>query len=123
MAAAKRLKDEDGLNFGVINARFVKPLDTDTILKAVDLLPLVVTVEEGTLEGGFGSALIEAEHAACLAARYVVRRGFADRFVEHGERGELLANAGLDANGLVALVRKHREIESEAGSLSAAGLR
>lgn len=122
MAAAKKLKDEDGLNFGVINARFVKPLDTETILKAVDLLPLVVTVEEGTLEGGFGSAVLEAANAAGLDTRNVVRRGFADRFIEHGERGELLADAGLDAAGLVAVVRKHREADAEAGSLSGVGI-
>lgn len=122
VAAAKRLKDEDGLNFGVINARFVKPLDTETIFKAIDLCPLVVTVEEGTLEGGFGSAVLEAANAAGLDTRNVVRRGFADRFIEHGERGELLADAGLDAAGLVALVRQRREAEAEAGSLSGAGI-
>src|SRR5262249_48961611 len=53
--AAEKLRDE-GLNIGVINARFAKPIDKDTILRAVELLPVVVTVEEGTLEGGFGSA-------------------------------------------------------------------
>ena len=45
---------DDGLSIGVINARFVKPLDKTTLLKAVEEMPLVVTVEEGTLEGGFG---------------------------------------------------------------------
>ena len=68
VAAAKRLAAE-GLDIGVINARFVKPLDRDTILKAVETLPLVVTVEEGTLEGGFGSAVLEAANAAGLDAQ------------------------------------------------------
>ena len=57
--AADRLADE-GIDFGVINARFVKPLDTATILRAVRECPLVVTVEEGVLMGGFGSAVLEA---------------------------------------------------------------
>ncbi len=108
LAAAKLLRDEDGLQFGVINARFVKPLDTETILKAVDLLPLVVTVEEGTLEGGFGSAVLEAANSAGLDTRSIVRKGIHDRFVEHGERAELLADLGLDVAGLVAAVRKAR---------------
>ena len=55
-------------------------------------MPLVVTVEEGTLEGGFGSAVLEAANAAGLDTRNVVRLGMPDRFIEHGERNELLAD-------------------------------
>jgi len=108
MAAAKQLR-EYGIHFGVINARFVKPLDGETILRAIDVLPMVVTVEEGTLEGGFGSAVLEAANVAGLDTRNVFRRGIPDRFVEHGERGELLAELGLDANGLAETVRKNRD--------------
>jgi 1-deoxy-D-xylulose-5-phosphate synthase len=108
--AMERLREE-GIQVGVINARFAKPLDRTTILKAVEELPLVVTVEEGTLEGGFGSAVLEAANAAGLDTRRVVRLGLPDRFVEHGERGELLADLGLDADGICATVRRalHRE--------------
>ena len=56
----------------------------------------MVTVEEGTLEGGFGSALLEAANAAGLDTRHIVRLGLPDRFIEHAERGELLADLGLD---------------------------
>src|SRR5262245_1564321 len=104
--AAARLREEDGLELGVINARFAKPLDRTTLLRAVEQMPLVVTVEEGTLEGGFGSALLEAANAAGLDTRNVVRLGLPDRFVEHAERGELLADRGLDVNGLCAAVRR-----------------
>jgi 1-deoxy-D-xylulose-5-phosphate synthase len=104
--AAQRLRQEDGLNIGVINARFVKPLDRVTLLKAVDEQPLVVTVEEGTLEGGFGSALLEAANSAGMNTSHVVRLGLPDRFVEHGERHELLAELGLDVDGLCASVRR-----------------
>jgi 1-deoxy-D-xylulose-5-phosphate synthase len=103
--AAARLREE-GLDIGVINARFVKPLDTATILRAVETLPLVVTVEEGTLEGGFGSAVLEAANGAGLETRNIVRLGLPDRFVEHGERGELLAEVGLDEEGICAAVRR-----------------
>ena len=102
-AAALR---EEGLNLGVINARFMKPLDRATLLRAIEEMPLVVTVEEGTLEGGFGSAVLEAANSAGLDTSHVVRLGLPDRFIEHGERGELLADLGLDVSGLCATVRR-----------------
>jgi 1-deoxy-D-xylulose-5-phosphate synthase len=115
--AADRLRSE-GLSVGVINARFAKPIDRTTLLKAVDQVPVVVTVEEGTLEGGFGSALLEAANATGLDTRNIVRLGLPDRFVEHAERPELLADLGLDANGICAAVKRalghtHEHAEAE----------
>ncbi len=112
MAAAKKLRAE-GFHMGVINARFVKPLDKDIILRAVETLPLVVTVEEGTLEGGFGSAVLEAANAAGLDTRNIIRRGIPDQFIEHGERHELLADLGLTAEGLADVVREHHSTQAE----------
>src|SRR5207302_6943441 len=66
--AAERLRQE-GLCIGVLNARFAKPIDKQTLLRAVEDVPLVVTVEEGTLQGGFGSALLEAANTAGLETR------------------------------------------------------
>jgi 1-deoxy-D-xylulose-5-phosphate synthase len=103
--AAEKLRSE-GLDIGVINARFAKPLDRATLLKAVEEVPLVVTVEEGTLEGGFGSALLEAANDARLDTRNIVRLGIPDRFVEHAERNELFADLGLDVAGLCRTVRQ-----------------
>jgi 1-deoxy-D-xylulose-5-phosphate synthase len=110
IAAAKKLQAH-GLDIGVINARFVKPLDRETILRAVETLPLVVTVEEGTIEGGFGSAVLEAANAAGLDSRNVVRCGIPDKFIEHGDRGELLSDCGLSVDKLVRLVRSFRGAE------------
>jgi 1-deoxy-D-xylulose-5-phosphate synthase len=107
--AAERLRAE-GIHVGVVNARFAKPLDKATLLKAVAELPLVVTVEEGTLEGGFGSAVLEAANAAGLDTRRIVRLGIPDRFIEHGERAELLADLGLDANGMCSAVRNQLSV-------------
>jgi 1-deoxy-D-xylulose-5-phosphate synthase len=103
--AAEKLRAE-GLEVGVINARFCKPLDRTTLLKAVEEVPLVVTVEEGTLEGGFGSAVLEAANEARLDTRHILRLGLPDRFIEHAERSELLADLGLDVNGLCDAVRR-----------------
>src|SRR5205085_8563716 len=96
---------------GVINARFVKPLDKETLLRAVETLPFVATVEEGTIEGGFGSAVLEAANAAGVDARNLIRFGIPDRFIEHGDRGELMAELGLHPEGLANAIRKYREAQ------------
>lgn len=105
MTVAAELRKE-GYDFGVINARFVKPLDTETILRAVSECPVVITVEEGTLMGGFGSAVLEAASEAGLDTSRVHRLGIPDQFVEHGERDELLADLGLDEKGIMAACRR-----------------
>jgi 1-deoxy-D-xylulose-5-phosphate synthase len=111
--AAEKLRKEDGLEIGVVNARFAKPLDKATVLRAVEELPLVVTVEEGTLEGGFGSAVLEAANGAGLDTRNIVRLGIPDRFIEHAERGELLTALGLDVDGICRAVRRGLDRRSE----------
>ncbi|MBV8677558.1 MAG: hypothetical protein JO355_10395, partial [Planctomycetaceae bacterium] len=88
------------LRIGVVNARFVKPLDVATVLKAVEECGFVVTVEEGCLMGGFGSAVLEAASDAGLATGHVRRLGLPDRFVLHAERDEQLAEVGLDVAGI-----------------------
>jgi 1-deoxy-D-xylulose-5-phosphate synthase len=110
--AAERLRRETGMDLAVINARFAKPLDRSTILRAVEQLPFVVTVEEGALEGGFGSAVLEAANVAGLDTRPIVRLGIPDRFIEHAERSELLADLGLDVNGICASVQRAAEVWS-----------
>jgi len=103
--AAERLCAE-GFDIGVINARFLKPLDTETILKAINECGFVITVEEAALAGGFGSAVLEAAADAGLDASRVRRLGIPDQFIEHGERDELLADLGLDVAGMVAMCRE-----------------
>jgi 1-deoxy-D-xylulose-5-phosphate synthase len=112
LKAAAELRRE-GLSVGVVNARFVKPLDRATVAKALSEASLVVTVEEGALEGGFGSAVLEAANAAGLGAQNVLRLGLPDRFVEHAERGELLAELGLDAAGIARSVRRRLQQAAE----------
>jgi 1-deoxy-D-xylulose-5-phosphate synthase len=65
----------------------------------------VVTVEEASLMGGFGSAVLEAATDAGLNTSHVRRLGIPDSFIEHGERAELLADLGLDTAGIVAACR------------------
>jgi 1-deoxy-D-xylulose-5-phosphate synthase len=108
LAVAEQLRGE-GLDVGVVNARFVKPLDTETILRAVRECGFVVTVEEAALAGGFGSAVLEAASEAGLDTSHVRRLGVPDHFVEHGERDELLAELGLDVTGIADTCRQLAE--------------
>ena len=101
LKVAERLKTEHGLRVGVINARFVKPLDRATIIKAIEECSFVLTIEEGCLLGGFGSAVLEAANDAGLNASHVRRVGLPDRFILHAERDEQLCEVGLDVDGLV----------------------
>jgi 1-deoxy-D-xylulose-5-phosphate synthase len=100
LRAARRLQDQ-GLDVGVVNARFVKPPDADVIERALRQGSFVVTVEEGCLAGGWGSAVLETAIDAGWDARRLRRLGLPDRFIEHGERQALLADVGLDADGIV----------------------
>ncbi|HEY2414109.1 MAG TPA: 1-deoxy-D-xylulose-5-phosphate synthase [Pirellulaceae bacterium] len=108
----------DGLQVGVVNARFAKPLDGELIERALRECGFVVTVEEGCLMGGFGSAVLEAASEMGLDASRVKRLGIPDRFIEHAERAELLADLKLNASGIAAACRELAEQgESVAASL------
>lgn len=104
IAAAERLR-EAGLDVGVVNARFVKPLDRDIVLRAFEQCGFVVTVEEAALMGGFGSAVLEAASDAGCDTTRIRRLGIPDHFIEHGDRAELLADLGLDVDGIAAACR------------------
>jgi len=101
LRAAEILRRDHGLRVGVINARFVKPLDEAVILQTLTESPFVVTVEEGCLMGGFGAAVLELANAHRIDTRHVTRLGLPDRFIMHAERDEQLAEVGLDVEGLV----------------------
>jgi 1-deoxy-D-xylulose-5-phosphate synthase len=100
LRAAERLRDRYGLRVGVVNARFIKPLDRVTIAKAIEECGFVLTVEEGCLMGGFGSAVLEAANDASLPTSHIRRLGLPDRYVMHAERDEQLAEVGLDVEGI-----------------------
>ncbi len=103
IAASRKLR-ERGFDIGVINARFAKPIDQTTLLRAVEELPLVLTVEEGVQLGGFGSALLESANLAKLNTAHVRIAAMPDRWVMHADRKEQLAETRLDADSLVEQV-------------------
>jgi 1-deoxy-D-xylulose-5-phosphate synthase len=102
--AAAMLRGE-GLEVTVVNARFVKPLD-EHLKERIEAAPWTVTIEENVLPTGFGSSVLELVSDAGIPHGPIVRLGLPDRFVEHGERGELLADLGLDGAGIAATCRR-----------------
>jgi 1-deoxy-D-xylulose-5-phosphate synthase len=99
--AAADLLAEQGVEAAVVDARFVKPLDEALILERAARGPLV-TVEENALVGGFGAAVVELLQDRSLSSCRVARRGFPDRFIEHGDGAQLRAALRLDAAGIAA---------------------
>ena len=101
--AAERLA-LSGVSATVVDARFVKPLDPD-LPALVARHAALVTVEDGTVRGGLGSAVLEAcaEAGVTIPTRLL---GIPDTFVEHGGQAALLAGMGLDAEGVAAAVRE-----------------
>ncbi len=92
------------LDATLANMRFVKPLDDDLVRQLAREHELLVTVEEGAVMGGAGSAVAECLAAAGLT-RPLLHLGLPDRFVDHGDTAVLLAEVGLDQAGLVAAIR------------------
>jgi 1-deoxy-D-xylulose-5-phosphate synthase len=93
------------LDATVVNMRFVKPLDTEVIISMARDHDLIVTVEENVLQGGAGSAVNEV----LLAQGHAVRSlnlGIPDRFIDHGDHQQQLAECGLDATGICTAISR-----------------
>ena len=110
LAAADNLA-KAGIETTVINARFVKPLDSALLLALARTKRLIVTVEEAYLAGGFGSAVLELLEENGLQDKVsLVRMGIPDRIVTHGDAKLLLAKYGLDADGIYTRVKEAVEV-------------
>jgi 1-deoxy-D-xylulose-5-phosphate synthase len=102
---AARLLEADGWRVGVVNARFVKPLDQVLLAQTAAENKLLLTVEENVLAGGFGAAVLEHLAAHGPTGARVELAGIPDEFVEHGTQADLRARYRLDATGLAARAR------------------
>ena len=95
----------ESIDVGVLNARFIKPLDAAAILAAADCSAALITIEEGCLKGGFGDA-VRALLAANGRTTPLRSLGIADEFVEHGTQALIRADCGLGAESVMATVRE-----------------
>jgi len=102
---APALAAGEELHASVANMLFIKPLDTELVLRLASEHELLVTVEENTVQGGAGSAVAEClqQHGVAVA---LLQLGLPDSFVEQGEHAQMLADCGLDAAGLVASIKE-----------------
>jgi 1-deoxy-D-xylulose-5-phosphate synthase len=108
------LEAAEKLNATVVNMRWVKPLDTALLLQVAADHECLVSVEEGAIMGGAGSAVSEVLHAAGML-RPLLQLGLPDAFIEHGDPAKLLAMLGLDAGGLHAsIVKRFGEFPEQA---------
>ena len=105
---APALAAGDEIDATVANMRFVKPIDADLIVELAGNHSLLVTLEENAVIGGAGSEVerVLAERGLNVP---VLRLGLPDRFIDHGEQGQLLAELGLDKDGIVHAVRSRTD--------------
>lgn len=97
---------EQGVEVAVVNARFAKPLDVPLISKLIALGKPVITLEDHSAVGGFGSAVLEMAAGRGLNAGKVRVMGIPDRFISHASRGQQLAECGLDCDSLASMMRQ-----------------
>ena len=102
---APSLQAAETLDATVANMRFIKPLDTALVAELAASHDLLVTIEEGSIMGGAGSAVTEALSAAGIV-KPILQLGLPDKFIDHGDATQLLAQCGLDAAGITASVNQ-----------------
>ncbi len=102
---APALKAAEALNATVADMRFVKPLDAELVAQLAASHELLVTIEEACVMGGAGSAVAEAL-AAAGTVKPLLQLGLPDKFIDHGDAQQLLAQCGLDAEGIATSIRQ-----------------
>ncbi|MDE0636521.1 MAG: 1-deoxy-D-xylulose-5-phosphate synthase [Candidatus Poribacteria bacterium] len=100
LEAAQTLS-KTGIETTVVNARFIKPLDTTLIVDLAKQIGKIITVEDGVLMGGFGSAVLEALAAEAITDVRVTSLGVPDRFIEHGDVKTLYDRYGYDTEAII----------------------
>jgi len=101
---APSLSAGEQLDATVANMRFVKPLDDELVMRLAREHELLVTVEENTVQGGAGSAVMELLQLQDITVP-VLQLGLPDQFIEQGDHMQMLADCGLDANGLILKIK------------------
>ena len=114
---APALEAAELLDATVVNMRFVKPLDEQMVLRMAEQHEILVTLDESAVSGGAGSAINE-----CLMANHVripvLNHGLPDRFIEHGERDDMLRDAGLDTQGIMKAIEDFTATHSGLNQIS-----
>jgi 1-deoxy-D-xylulose-5-phosphate synthase len=101
ICAAALLEENHGVRTTVVNARFIKPLDSELIIPLARNIHRIITVEENTVQGGFGSAVLELLSDHDIKDAIVKRMGINDHFVEHGPQDALRCKYQVDASAII----------------------
>ena len=109
---AADILSQKGIDVTVVNARFIKPLDKNLIIKLARRTKKIVTVEENVLQGGFGSAVMEMLEEEGIANIQFKRIGIPDKFIEHGSPDVLRKNYGLNEECIAETIWKHFNLSS-----------
>jgi 1-deoxy-D-xylulose-5-phosphate synthase len=105
LKVAEKLAQE-GLDCAVVNARYAKPLDRELIIKQCRRTRNMLTVEESSLNGGFGSSVLELLSSADVPSNIkLLNLGLPDRFIEHGSQDILRSLAGIDEEGIIQFIK------------------
>ena len=111
------LQAAEKINATVVNMRWAKPLDVDLLLQVAASHEALVTLEDGAIMGGAGSAVGEALQAAGLQ-KPLLQLGLPDAFIEHGDPAKLMAMQGLDAAGIQASIERRYPQLVQPGALA-----
>lgn len=106
---AARLLAADDITCSVINARFIKPLDENMLIKLAQSKKYIITVEENVLAGGFGSAILELLTKNNISINNITCMGLPDKFILQGSRSELLQDNKLTAEGIAETIKNIRQ--------------
>jgi 1-deoxy-D-xylulose-5-phosphate synthase len=112
------LEAAKALGATLVNMRWAKPLDVELLIQVAQTHAALVTLEEGAIMGGAGSAVCEALNAAGVTMP-VLQLGLGDTFIEHGDPAKLLSMQGLDAQGIQASIQKRFSSLLQAPALAA----
>lgn len=105
---AAEILEKEGVSVEVVNARFVKPLDTELMNDLCQRFDKIITIEDGQIQGGFGSAVVEYISSTIYNSKVsIMMHGIPDIFVEHGTQEELWADLQMDAKGISEVVREY----------------
>lgn len=105
--AVKKLRSNDGIELGIVNVRFIKPVDKDTILTLIDPEKLIITVEDGVWNGGFNSVIRELLITENICDRKLLSIGVPDQIINVASREELLEQFKLNGEGIYNTIKDY----------------
>tara|TARA_Y100001968_G_C19051246_1_gene569257 strand:- start:135 stop:692 length:558 start_codon:yes stop_codon:yes gene_type:complete len=111
LITAKILKTNNNINSTVVNARFLRPLDRTLMLPLISRIGKIVTMEEGTLEGGFGAAVLEALNDAKIT-QSILRIGIPDKLVDHASPDQSKEVLGLKPQQIAERIEEYFQLKS-----------